>query len=464
MKKVLLALLSMILITACTDDFLDKEPTNYATQTNIFTTAQGVKSALVGCYSDFQDYNYYGRNFILIGDIYADNAKLSAQNTGNFSSFYNLSVTADDQDLKGFWSIAYKIINNADNIIKACQDSSRNDLNETIHGEALAIQSLAYFDLLRMFANKSSFSTEGIPIASDTIPYPSRTSVRDIYALIINDLLQAETLLENADVTPFRFNKYSVEAFLTLVYVPDNQRTKAIETAEKLIATNQYSLLTTENYMASWSQESSTESIFSIAMSATDNPGTNSIGHMLSPDGYGGIVPSEDLLSLYSNSDIRTAFIKKRSEKFFIKYPGREGIGTDNVPVLRLSEIYFVLADCYLVKMQETTDVATQTEYYQKALAIMEQLTKRVDASCVLSNLSATDLYLKVQEEYRKEFAFEGKRFFQLKRSVFSFGIERTDCNSTVCSVPNPSYLFAFPIPTAELNANNNLKQNQGYE
>ena len=114
--------------------------------------------------------------------------------------------------------------------------------------------------------------------------------------------------------------------------------------------------------------------------------------------------------------------------------------------------------------MQEATDVATQTEYYEKALAIMEQLTKRVDASCVLDNLSATDLYLKVQEEYRKEFAFEGKRFFQLKRSVFSFGIERTDCNSTVCSVPNPSYLFAFPIPTAELNANNNLRQNQGYE
>lgn len=463
MKKVLLVLLSTILCTACADEFLDNQPSNYASQTDLFKTKQGVNSALIGCYSDFQNFNYYGRNFILIGDIYADNAKLSTQNTGNFSSFYKFSVTADDEDLKAFWSIAYKIINNADNIIKACQDSSRNDLNETIYGEALAIRSLAYFDLLRLFANKSSFSTEGIPVANDTIPYPSRTAVRTVYAQIINDLRQAETQLENAEVSPFRFNKFSVEALLTLVYVSDNQRTNAIETAEKLIATNQYSLLTADNYMESWSQESSTESIFSIAMSATDNQGTNSIGHMLSPDGYGGIVPSEDLLSLYSNSDIRTAFIKKRSEKFFMKYPGREGLGIDNVPVLRLSEIYFILADCYLVKMMEATDLATQTEYYEKALAIMEQLTKRVDASCVLDNLSATDLYFKVHEEYRKEFAFEGKRFFQLKRSVFSFGIERTDCNSTVCSVPNPSYLFAFPIPTAELNANSNLTQNLGY-
>ena len=258
MKQVLLALFSTILFTACADDFLDKEPTNYAPQAKLFSTAQGVNSALIGCYSDFQNYNYYGRNFILIGDVYADNAKLSTQNTGNFSSFYNFSVTADDEDLKAFWSIAYKIINNADNIIKACRDSSRNDLNETIYGEALAIRSLAYFDLLRMFANKSSFSTEGIPIANDTIPYPSRTPVRTVYAQIINDLRQAETLLDNADVTPFRFNKYSVEALLTLAYISDNQRTKAIETAEKLIATNQYSLLTADNYMASWSQESST--------------------------------------------------------------------------------------------------------------------------------------------------------------------------------------------------------------
>ena len=463
MKKLVLALLLTILYTACTDDFLDNQPSNYAQQTDLFATKQGVNSALIGCYSDFQNFNYYGRNFVLIGDIYADNAKLSAQNIGNFSSFYNISVTNDDEDLKAFWSIAYKIINNANNIIKACQDTLRNDLNETIYGEALAVRSLAYFDLVRIFANKSSFSTEGIPLACDTIPYPSRTSVRSVYAQIISDLRQAETLLEDAEVTPFRFNKYSVKALLTLVYVSDNQRTNAIETAENFIATNQYSLLTADNYMASWSQESSTESIFSIAMSATDNPGTNSIGHMLSPDGYGGVIPSEDLLSLYSSSDIRTSFIKKRSEKFFIKYPGREGLGVDNIPVLRLSEIYFVLADCYLVKMMEVTDVATQASYYEKALAIMEKLTKRVDASCVLDNLSATDLYMKVHEEYRKEFAFEGKRFFQLKRSVFSFGIERNDCNSKVCSVPNPSYLFAFPIPTAELNANSNLTQNQGY-
>ncbi len=459
MRKLIFILFVIAFYTSCTDDFLDKEPSNYVSQTKLMETAQGVNSALIGCYNDFQSYTYYGRNFILIADVYADNAKLSTQNTGHFSSFYNYAVTADDEDLKAFWSTAYRIVNNANNIIQACEDTTRSDLSETMYGEALAIRSLAYFDLVRIFANKSSFNNDGIPLANDTILCPDRTSVKDVYKLIINDLKKAETLLENAEVTPYRFNKYSVEALLVVVYKSNAQYTNAMELAENLIASGQYSLLTKENYMESWSQESSTESIFSLYMSSTDNPGTNSIGHMLSPDGYGGLVPTDDLLSLYSDKDIRTAFFNVRSQTFFNKYPGREGLGVDNIPVLRLSEIYFILADCYMYKLLSTGDAS----YYEKVLDVMNKLTNRVDPSIVFENLSMDDLLIKIHEEYRKEFAFEGKRFFQLKRSIYAFGIERNDCNSIVCTIENPSYLFAFPIPTAELNANSNLTQNQGY-
>lgn len=459
MKKHIYIILSIILFSACSKDFLDKQPTNFSSQENLLSTAEGVTSALIGCYSDFQSYTYYGRNFVLIGDVYADNAKLSTQNTGNFSSFYNYAVTADDEDLTAFWSTAYRIIKNANNIVKACEDSTRDDLDETLYGEALAIRSLAYFDLVRMFANKQSADNSGIPVANDTVPYPERTSVKDVYTMIINDLKRAETLLTNADVTPFRFNKYSVEALLVVVYMSNSQYTKAMELAESLIASGQYSLLTAENYIDSWSKEYSTESIFSIEMSSTDNAGTNSIGHMLSPDAYGGLVPTDDLLKLFSDSDIRTAFFNIRSETFFNKYPGRNGMGIDNVPVLRLSEIYFILADCYMYKLQQTND----SQYYEKVLNVMNTLTKRVDPTCVFENLSMDDLLLKIHEEYRKEFAFEGKRYFQLKRSIYSFPIQRNDCNAAICEVANPSYMFAFPIPTAELNANSNLSQNIGY-
>lgn len=459
MKKLLLFFLSIALYCACTDDFLDKEPSNYSSQEKLLSTAQGVESALVGCYSEMQSYTYYGRNFVLFGDVYADNAKLSTLNTGNFSSFYNYSVTADDEDLKNLWSTVYRIISNADKIIAVGEDSTRTDLSPSLLGEALAIRSLAYFDLVRVFANKASFSEEGIPIANDTVPYPERSKVSDVYKMIIADLQRAESLLEDAVVSPYRFNKYSVQALLIIVYMYDNRWTKVIEKAESFLAECPYTLLTADNYIDSWSEESSTESIFSVAMSATDNAGTNSIGHMLSPDGYGGLVPTEDLLSLYSDNDVRTSFITKRSEKFFMKYPGRNGrLGVDNVPVIRLSEIYYILAECYLLKMD-----AEHSDYLDKAREIMSELTKRVDPSMVIDNLSPDDLYLKVYEEYRKEFAFEGKRFFQLKRSVFQFPISRTDCNSTICEVPNPSYMFALPLPLAELNANQNLSQNQGY-
>ena len=461
-KYILLLLCTTMFCTSCTK-FLDKEPTNYASQETLMATAQGVTSALIGCYNDFQSYSYYGRNFVLIGDVYADNAKLSTMNLGNFSSFYNYSVTNDDADLKAFWSTAYRIIKNADNIIVACQDSTRNDLDETIYGEALAVRSLAYFDLVRIFGNISYFDKAGIPISNDTIPYPARTTVDKIYDMIINDLTKAEKLLERAEVTPFRFNKYSVQALLVIVYKTNYKFAEALAKAEELVTTGPYSLLTTENYMDSWKQESSSESIFSIAMSSTDNAGTNSIGHMLSPDGYGGLVPTQDLLSLYSETDIRTQFFNTQSEIFFNKYPGRDGtLGVDNVPVIRLSEIYFILAECYLLNGQS-----------DKTFEILENFTKRCDPSATLVLSDAKELILKLHEEYRKEFAFEGKRFFQIKRWIYRHfkilptalecPINRTDCNSTICTVKNPSYLFAFPLPIAELNANPNLTQNQGY-
>ena len=133
MKKLLITLLTITLFTSC-EDFLDKDPANYASQETLLSTKQGVTSALIGCYNDFQSYTYYGRNFVLIGDVYADNAKLSTQNTGNFSSFYNYSVTADDDDLADFWSTAYRIINNTNNIIKVCQDSTRSDISNSLYG------------------------------------------------------------------------------------------------------------------------------------------------------------------------------------------------------------------------------------------------------------------------------------------------------------------------------------------
>ena len=459
MKKLLITLLTITLFTSC-EDFLDKDPANYASQETLLSTKQGVTSALIGCYNDFQSYTYYGRNFVLIGDVYADNAKLSTQNTGNFSSFYNYSVTADDDDLADFWSTAYRIINNTNNINKVCQDSTRSDISNSLYGEALAIRCLTYFDLVRTFGNQASYDNAGIPVVSDTTSNPSRTTVKDVYTMIIKDLKKAIELLEDAPVTPFRLNKYSAKALLVLAYRYNNQFSLAITEAEELIASGQYSLLTTDNYIESWSQESSTESIFSIAMSATDNAGTNSIGHMLSPDGYGGLVPTDDLLKLYSDNDIRTQFFNTRSETFFNKYPGRDGnLGVDNVPVIRLSEIYFILADCYMSKLATTGD----SQYYYKILDIMDKLTKRVDATAVFDNLSMDDLLLKIHEEYRKEFAFEGKRLTQLKLSIWKFPVIREDCNSTICNIPNPSNKFAFPIPTAELNANPNLTQNQGY-
>ena len=74
-----------------------------------------------------------------------------------------------------------------------------------------------------------------------------------------------------------------------------------------------------------------------------------------------------------------------------------------------------------------------------------------------------------ILEERRKELAFEGKRFLDLKwiGGDLNIGVSRneTDCASfsAPCGLPRSSYRFTLPIPQAELNANPNITQNNGY-
>jgi hypothetical protein len=68
------------------------------------------------------------------------------------------------------------------------------------------------------------------------------------------------------------------------------------------------------------------------------------------------------------------------------------------------------------------------------------------------------------------ELAFEGARFFDIKRlnlpiqrSSFGDRADGTGVAATVKTVPANSNLFQLPIPLAEINANPKIVQNAGY-
>lgn len=481
MYKYIKLIFIVIAITSCGKKFLDRESEYYSDKKDAYSSLQGLQSALNGCYDGLQDYRYYGRNFILIPEIYADNAKLSSTNLNNFSSFYNFSLTAGTSELEGFWEIGYKIISRTNNIIDASDKLSTVSYSQKkqILGEAYAIRALVYFDLTRVFAQSYGITSGvdsangagnhvGIPLVvkslkEDSLISPSRNKVQQIYNQIINDLNKADTMLPNRNTEPYTFSSNAVKALLARVYMSYGSAggyLLANQYASKVISSGEYKLVAYNNYIDSWSLPYSSETILSLSYSSTDNLGSNALGFMLSKAGYGDIVASDDLYALYSEKDIRKQLFKKGKDIFVSKYPGRLGVlGIDNIPILRLSEMYLIKAEA-LVRLG-FTNPAQKAYVENTARLLMDTLQKRVNLNAIPLKLEDKDLLEYILQERRKELAFEGHRFFDIKRQQKP--IERNSCQSSVCYVTNPNYLFALPIPTSELNANPNLKQNPGY-
>jgi len=82
------------------------------------------------------------------------------------------------------------------------------------------------------------------------------------------------------------------------------------------------------------------------------------------------------------------------------------------------------------------------------------------------SNRGAS-LYTTINEnnillERRKEFIFEGKRFEELTR--MGRDIEKLYLQQNfAATIPYGDYRLAWPVPQAEIDANSNMMQNEGY-
>jgi hypothetical protein len=148
------------------------------------------------------------------------------------------------------------------------------------------------------------------------------------------------------------------------------------------------------------------------------------------------------------------------------KYPGKTGAHTANdVKVFRASEIYFIKAEC-LVRNGNLTGAATLIQQVRQARNYISGATVPTP-----SYANATEAFADILLERRKELAFEGHRYIDLKRLGADAGVPGTDrdatdgANSNAISPLNillGDYRFTLPIPQAEININP-LIQNPGY-
>ncbi len=332
---------------------------------------------------------------------------------------------------------------------------------DQILGEAYALRGLVYFDMVKMYAQHYTFTGDashpGVPMVleSDVTNLPSRSTVGEVYAQIISDMNQGISLMNQVRNGPYMMTENGARALLSRIYLYKEDYANAVAMADAVIGSGDYSLVEGQAYVDQYTTGGSSEAIFELQYLPTDNEGSDCLGCMYTANGYGDYLPARDLLDLIDPADIRM--------QMFVEDPLLTGIyaahrvnkwptpqQTDNVPVIRLSEVYLNRAEA---NARLTNDGPAQDDLNtirQRGLATAPDVTATGQA-----------LIDEILIERRIELGYEGHRIHDLMRT--KQGIVRVDVTGDVANMAYPCQYCILPIPEWEMNANPNIAQNPGY-
>jgi hypothetical protein len=478
MKKILLYVSILLLTAAGCRKELTQNPFNAIPTNQAFKTENDFTNAVRGAYAAFRILNasYYGGQdngaMASTPDILADNLIINQQGRKSQQTFYLYKYEANNP--WDVWSSAYTVILRANFILSNINNLPGGDFKNNIQGEALAIRALAHFDLLRVYAKSYSSATDadpGVPYVTSTDPtqLPSRTPDKAAYDLVVQDLVQSEGLIaiENNEG---RLDKAAVEALLSRVYLYEDNWQKAIDEATKAIADAPAAnaLATIDQFADIWTDQTDADVLFKIKFQDADQV---TIGVGYEQAGPSGVIPEYSVdypfFNLFTDNDVRkNTYIGQTTYNGFDfnyvkKYFGRPA-GAANVvdfKVIRMGEVYLNRAEAYYNLGNVTA-----------ALADLNTLRSNRYTGFVIGTETGMALYNEILLQRRLELAFEGARFFDLKRlnlqvqrSSFGDRADGTGVAATVKTLPAGSNLFQLPIPLSETNANPHIVQNPGY-
>ncbi|WP_220575501.1 RagB/SusD family nutrient uptake outer membrane protein, partial [Bacteroides fragilis] len=275
-------------------------------------------------------------------------------------------------------------------------------------------------------------------------------------------------------------NEWAAKALLTRIYLTKGDNENALKVAEDIITNSPYKLWTNEEYVAAWSKISgvhSNEMLFEIAITgSTDWTDREGIAYLYNEDGYADVIATKKFLDLLNEDpkDVRLGVFLAPTTKdfqklygtntvFLNKYPadGLSDLRYNNVPLLRLSEVYLNAAEA-AAKLGNQND---------KAVKYLDAIVKRANpANTVQGTIVTVD---RVLLERRKELIGEGHRFFDAMRNnetIVRYTSKEDQgwqqaLKEEVRSFNRDFYKTLLPIPQNEIDANPAMKdqQNIGY-
>lgn len=455
-------ILFLVFASSCLAD-LDVKPTEIIDQTLAFQSMDDVNAGVLGVYAGLSTHT------ISTNTLISDEAMWPMENnTGRGTLMYSWKQDPVNPEAIAPWQSFYQVLDRANRILDVIDDVFATPQEEALRsqykGELLALRAYCHFELLRLYAVDYEPASPGIPLMKTAeIGKPARETVSKVFQQIDADLVQAKDLIPATFTNRSRITKQAVAAIQARSALWQKNWDAAITYAGEVI--NAMPLATIAQFPDIWLDKNNAEVVWELKREAQDAK----FGDFYR-DGSNRVLfaPSFKLVSTFdAANDVRfSAYVKDLApgepvRRWTVnKYVGGQAALANlaDIKLFRVAEMYLVRAEAYASK--GVSGLASGTKDLNDLRA------QRINAYVPQVFATPAALMDAVLLERYRELAFEGHRYFDLrrkKRNIERWAQDVIQAPAALTLTPNDRAYY-LPIPAREMQANENISQHPKYK
>lgn len=480
MKRSTIALCLAVALPSCSDSLLDHVPEDSVTVGNFYQTQADFERAVTGVYQGMQawtvDIHFYlsevrSKNFWA---VFAD-AQRDWFDISTFNAPPNLAA------FSGPWANHYAMINRANEILERIDDVEFTDdaLRERYKAEVRFLRALAYFQLVQLY--------DRVPLVDRVLLEREALELRqsepdEIFDFIVSEMSAvADELPREYDANDVgRVTEQAAKGILARVYMTmagyplfeSGRFEDARVLLEEIIAMEGSHVTFAESFADLFTYGNENQHhIFEIQYVSGVGAG-NSLPGQVHPDGLQFQFPafisasrltvSEDLIAEFEEGDARFAatidsigntwYFSKFTD-LSVTIPER-GDFPVNFPLLRYADVLLMHAE-----VENELNGGPTSD----AVAKLNRIRSRAGLPDVAPP-SQEEFRMALETERRKEFAFEGRYWFDLRRTDRGMTVMNEWFQETQQDIAMTQDHYSYPIPLSQMDVFPGLyEQNPGY-
>ncbi len=488
-KFLILALAVGTTLAGCKKSVLDTQPSDAATDENLYTTTTGAYMVLDGmnrvmsdrapALGDNDRHNDFGAKTVdLADDVMGNDVVCNANNFDWFTGWYDYTgiVRPTYAVVAIPWAFYYKVVNAANNLLARIDAAVGPEADKNnIKGQALAYRAWAYYRLSIYFCKTYSLgqSNPGLPIyltpTSGTTEGARRSTIGEVYTQITTDLKQAVDLLAKGTTSTNKsyISLATAQGIYAKVALTMEDWNKANEMSTLAISSagGDGKLMDSVAYLGGFNSSANSEWMWASALTADQTASFSIICFMSFVDGTsnqsyagGGATWRKITKQLYDKiaaPDVRkkTFANDRKQTKFRLATPN----------VWAYDNLYMRIAEMYLIKAEALANLGQDAN----AISTLELLIKKRNKSYTYaSGAYYTGTGNKLKEEIylqrRIELYLEGMSYSDIQRSKKPLERPSGSGNHDIAkaqtmTLPASDNKFVWKIPQSEIDANVNM-------